>query len=185
MQAHTHRRTRSTSNLILIKWIFHAILSATVFSLLTFLHQLAFFILYFRMCCCISCDFRKWWIGAASHLYFLTYVLACQLCKSLSLLNSLEKHLLLIKICLFSCVPFTLPLCRGCCLSHRIKGCPTFSLCCCGVETLTETTFLLGLRLLLLINVSVINLLWHKASPHPPDQPDSSIQAPKQHSVSK
>lgn len=112
-------------------------------------------------------------MGAAFYLYFLTTLLAGQLCKPLSLLDSLKTHLLLIKICIFSCFSFTLPLCLRFWLSCRIKECPTFSPCCCGVEALTETTFLLGLRLLLLINISVINLLWQKASPYPSTHPTS------------
>lgn len=72
---------------------------------------------------------------------------------------------------IFSCVSFTLPSCLRCCLSRGIKGCPTFSPRCFGVEALTETTFLLGLTLLPLINICVINLLWHKASPYPPNHP--------------
>lgn len=171
MQSDTHTHTYTAASSFWSNGFFTRFFQQQAFSALTVPHQLLFFYPLFQNV--LHFLWLQEVMGAAFYLYFLTTLLAGQLCKPLSLLDSLKTHLLLIKICIFSCFSFTLPLCLRCWLSCRIKECPTFSPCCCGVEALTESTFLLGLRLLLLINISVINLLWHKASPYPSTHPTS------------
>lgn len=162
MCRHTHMHSLC-SNLILINWIFH-------FQQRSFLCQLLgtswYFLFFISECTAVfpvtsgSCG---WSFAPVPPHYFISepIVPAAEFAQSLKTHLKISFHVFLLR-CRRAC---------GAASAVELKDVLHSPHAALGWKLWQRQRFLLGLTLLPLINICVINLLWHKASPHPPNHP--------------